>query len=400
MFNSMLKATLFAALLSTCSGLKWGEIKPYKDAQCKEELKFSFKEDPLDKGQTFKLGKGVGAPEVGNKWKVYKDTKFENAAAPNGGVGNWVYWDTGPIPSKCSVVFMQPYAGNVASGAMAKGQAPGNVVLTTSKSGCYFTQIPVASTFYTTFCCGTQCDHYKGDAPDGAGKPKKRSEIPAMSQEDASAIAAKDTVVEAAVSTRNSGSLAARAAAIMGKRETCASTDKACADKVWAGCKIENGQPRLTAGLQVAVSNIQTAQSGPGVTGSSISSSLSFTIGTSTSVSTTRSFSSTQGLSMTVTEGVTFPIEAQVAVAASVSFTEGLDKTTGHDSSKSKQVSVTYTMGMVPGTSGFMSFTPYYDCYSPVISCGKEKTWGAIDVCYPHLLGDGTPKGEYTIVVT
>lgn len=144
MVTSVLKATLFATLLSTSAALKWGEIKPYKDAQCKEELKYSFKEDPLDTDITFKLGQGVGAVNVGDKWMRYKETNFENATAPNGGIGNWVYWDTGPIPNGCNVVFMEPYAGDVGYGALWPGQAPGNVILTTSKSGCFFTQIPVS----------------------------------------------------------------------------------------------------------------------------------------------------------------------------------------------------------------------------------------------------------------
>lgn len=203
--------------------------------------------------------------------------------------------------------------------------------------------------------------------------------------------------------TRNSGSLAARASAAnaLNKRGgTCNSDDTTCINKVWAGCKIDPGEARSEAGLQVAVSGIVSATSGPGSSGTTVAVTQGFTVGTSTSVSDSTSYETSEGLSVTLEAGVTWPMEATVATTASLTLTQGVDHTTGHDSSFSKEVTTSYTLPLVPGTSGFLSFTPYYQCYMPTITCGRTEMTGPVNICYPQLLKDGSPQGEYTIVQT
>ncbi|KAG9235147.1 hypothetical protein BJ875DRAFT_440604 [Amylocarpus encephaloides] len=416
MVYSLPKALLLASILATFANADFPaftQIQPYTDAQCTDPADYEFENDVFNVGtpneNKFTLGFGVDAPDRGNKWQRYKNVNFKNTSAPANGIGDWVYWDVGDVGHDCNHVIMLPYAGNVGHGAMAFDQPPGNVIVAANKRGCHFTQIPASTTLYTTFCCGSQCQHFVGDSPDGRKTDKRSEELvtePVVKPRTVEVPMKKDVTALLDLPTRHTGSLAARAAALtspnpasLQRREQCRSDDEACMEKVWASCQIDKGESSATAGLQVAVSNIQKATAGPGVGSSSISASRSFTIGTSFSSSVGESTSIGVGVSVGITAGVAFPVEATSTVTLSSSFTKEFNKQTTNESNESKQTSVTYTSSMVPGTQGFLSFTPYYNCYSPTIQCGESKMWGYFSICYPQLGNDGAVKGEYSIVI-
>ena len=205
---------------------------------------------------------------------------------------------------------------------------------------------------------------------------------------------------------RRGNSVTARAASLaassrVSKRTDCG-TDATCWQNAWASCKINMGSPRVVAGLQVAVSNAQTAPSGPGVGASNIQSSGSITVGTSTQISTDTTFSTSEGVTVSMEAGIEFPIEASSSVSATATFTQQSSKTIGQGTDNSATISRVNTLGMVPGTRGFMSFTPTYECYDPDVRCGDPNVDNPgyfASICYPQYI-NRVIQGEYDIVIT
>ncbi|CAG8976202.1 hypothetical protein HYALB_00011133 [Hymenoscyphus albidus] len=373
--TSSLFMTGFASLLAISSALQFQVIHPFSDSACKNPVGVKAVHDS-DAVTEIALGYGVGAEARGRKYEKYGKVDFENATAPDNGIGNWV---------RCNWMWMAPDAM----------QAPGKVILTAAQEGCVFTQLPVSATLWATFCCGGQCNHFTGSAPDprpAGEKPHKREEITTnCKRPQKKNIPATTDMVAAKM-----GSLAARAA--LQKRDRCDIHDKECADKFWKGCKIDPETPTLAAGFQVAVSQIQSAAAGPGAGDSTITASIAFTVGTSTSFTQGSSSSSTQGLEVSVEGGVSFPVEAKTTVSASLIFTEEINQSTSHEQNESKQETVIQTLAQVLGTTGFQSYTPYYNCYMPYIDCGMEKGTGKVNVCYPAYDNKGQIRGEFAIV--
>ncbi|KAF4618413.1 hypothetical protein G7Y89_g14890 [Cudoniella acicularis] len=394
---SFAAAGLVATALSQLSSVPSAtNVVPYADGSCTVPLTNFTYTAQTQESPGFTLGGGV---EANRGWTEYDNLVFQGAAVPDNGPGYGVYWNPGPIGPGCRAIFMTSFIGGADYDQVVSPQAPGNVILNVGKEGCYYTNLAVDATLMMTFCCGTgDCTPYAAGNQqitsrdlDHLYKPKKREPEPVP--EAAPIEEKKEGILERGLS------LAARASKLVSahreekRTTTCASNDMACLQQFWSQCTFDMGSSYQAAGPQVALSAALPCQAGVAGGTCSISSALSFTSGTSINTQTSTTLTSTAGFSVSVTSGVIWPVDATATVGVNYSFAVASEKSSGTTISNSSTVAVTSTAGIVNGMTAFLSFSPSYTCYEPIVTCGSTEQTIAV-VCNPNMDANNNPQGE------
>lgn len=310
-----------------------------------------------------------------------------------------VWWNIGEPDDGCQILVMSPVGQDVA------GANCGNVVLAQKNAGCYYTHLD--STFMTQYCCGS------GDcAKAGVGGAKRSvTDVPellarAAAGEDTFAVpinhgsahqpiatfSLHDKHAKRAAENLESSpglSLSARAARYAADVELRRRDDDIC------GPATNVGDSYTKAIGQIQVTDVLTCNS---------NSACNQQVGKQVTVShtltsqTTKTFQVSAGVDVAVEAGIAFFVEAKSTVTGHSDFAWGVIRSTGVSDTESETKTINQVYSQVPGTKGYIWFTPTLECQKKSMVCKGEEL--VVEQCDPALLQDGSQKGEMGFTTT
>ena len=183
-------------------------------------------------------------------------------------------------------------------------------------------------------------------------------------------------------------SLTARAAMYAGKKLGRRAEAK-CADPV------NQGDSFTKSGTQTQVTPVLTCSS---------DSSCNQQVGKQISVAHTlisqrsHTFTVSGGIQVTVEVGTDFIIEAKSSVAVHAEVASAVEETTGTQDTRTVTSTINQVYSQVPGTSGYIWFTPTLNCQMKTLTCNGQEV--EVEDCEPALLADGTQRGELGFTTT
>ncbi|KAI0471031.1 hypothetical protein GGR56DRAFT_683185 [Xylariaceae sp. FL0804] len=290
-----------------------------------------------------------------------------------------VYWAVGEDPDPgCQLILMKDNG----QGWQTINPLPGSLVLRVSTAGCYYSSLSPKEGVITSYCCGDDCTRVELES--NGGNPTKRDVVPAAEAE-------QEEKKRAAPALSN----AARAGDAVRRLRTrddapeCTIVDN------------ENLFDFQTSGVQLAVTQPQHCDTGPGTCQHTVH--ISADASTAVSASSSQSWTVTGGASISVKAGVDFIVDAEVTGELSVSIAQGWTNETGTTVTTGTTNGTTQQLVQQVGTNGYLSFTPLYNCWQGDASCGADADGNEILVsdmafCQPATDGSGKLSGQYNMV--
>lgn len=360
-----------SAILFSSKVAAYAQIKLYSDGQCQNAI------EGATWGSDIGLDNQLNYLEITNGVRDVQD--FSNPISypvfpgtNTTGGGSVVYVDVPEPDNTCAYVIMTDYQGGRQYGG---NPLPGMALVWASKAGCYYAEVPVDVSLFTTYCCGSG-DCSTIDLGQTSILPNKR---------DLSKITApKD------------------------KRTVSSLTGLAAAAKLSArdeSCKLYNadGSDYLPtkdnqytkAGRQQAISGVEYCSNAP----CSISETGTVDTTTTLSSSSSTSIGVEAGFSVSITAGTNFIVEAQVSAEVSASITKSWETATGMDVSNGTSQSVTHELSIVQGQSAFLTFIPTYVCHQAYMACnGQPMSSEPLEYCAVPTDGSINNNGIFSAV--
>ena len=103
-------------------------------------------------------------------------------------------------------------------------------------------------------------------------------------------------------------------------------------------------------------------------------------------------FTVSGGVAVSVEVGTDFIIEAKSTVQVHAEVARSVEDSTGTSDTKTATTTINQVYSQVPGTSGYIWFTPTLNCQKKTMTCGQQGV--EVEQCDPALLADGSQKGE------
>ena len=85
-------------------------------------------------------------------------------------------------------------------------------------------------------------------------------------------------------------------------------------------------------------------------------------------------------------------MDAEATAEGHADIANAVEKSTGVTDTKTVSTTVNQVYSQVPGTKGYIWFTPTLNCQKKALTCAGEDM--TVEQCDPALLGDGSQKGE------
>ena len=103
-------------------------------------------------------------------------------------------------------------------------------------------------------------------------------------------------------------------------------------------------------------------------------------------------FTVSGGVAVSVEVGTDFIIEAKSTVQVHAEVARAVEDSTGTSDTKATTTTINQVYSQVPGTSGYIWFTPTLNCQKKTLTCGQQGV--EVEQCGPALLADGSQRGE------